>query len=87
MSDYGEPRKVEYATYNPWTAHDSEREYVPVDNVHGTVTTPDVPYERSETGSVSFTLYLDPLTGLVVYDIGAYEAFLRERGWRSFGWL
>lgn len=50
----------------------SEREYITVSKIRGVTShEPGYGYPREET--VDLTLYLDPETGLVVYDIGAYE--------------
>lgn len=79
MADYGTPRKVEYySASTDWELQYSEREYIPIDNIHGSVASPPEAYVATEVKFVNVTLYLDVLTGMVVWDVETYEKNMRE---------
>lgn len=81
MSDYGTPRKIEYygGPDTNWQDVTSEREYIPVTSIRGATIDPYEPYSYRQEKMTDITLYLDPITGIVVWDIAAYEKNLGHR--------
>lgn len=59
-----------------YSAQESKREYVVVREIRGVQESGDY-YRRQD--SVDVTLYLDSQTGLVVFDVAAYEKSLEAR--------
>lgn len=66
------PERVEYYSPEAGMMVESEREYIKVSEITGEVTE-DYGYGYPHGQIVRLSLYLDAETGLVVWDVEAYE--------------
>lgn len=70
-------REVEYYDPDLGNRVTSSRSYVVVSEIRGVQERSGYYYE--DPTPVDTTLFLDPDTGLVVFDVGAYEKWLEKR--------
>lgn len=66
---------VKLLNWDTYEYNESEREYLEVSQVRGTISK-DRGYGYPTNETIDVTLYLDPETGLVVYDVAAYEKWI-----------
>lgn len=68
-------QKVKYYSNEDHETHVSTREYFQIDSIVGTEETGDY-YRHNER--TELTIFLDPQTGLVVFDVEAYERWITQ---------
>lgn len=73
----GTPKTIQHLDPDTYEWVDSNREYV--EAVEGLEYNEEVGDYYTHTERRRVSLYLDPLTGLVVFDVVAYEKWMGER--------